>query len=92
MNRCADVTTDGQNAGTARSHSTEAAVLRKRATIICDHGRSPVSSQSASVQAGEWHDATGHHRYYGSSACNGGERMAETRRGPRPPFVNLFGF
>lgn len=67
-------------------------MLRKQATIISDHGRSPVSSQSASSQAGDWHDATGHHRYYGSSACNGGERMAETRRGPRPPFVNLFGF
>jgi hypothetical protein len=49
----------------------------------------PVSQAS---QPGDWHDATGHHRYYGSSACNGGERLAETRRGPRPPSVNLFGF
>ena len=46
----------------------------------------------ATMQPGDWHDATGHHRYYGSSACNGGERLAESRRGPRPPSVNLFGF
>jgi hypothetical protein len=40
---------------------------------------------------GDFHDVTGHHRYYGSSACNGGERIAETRRGSRPPSVNAFG-
>ena len=59
----------------------------KQATILSDSSRFPAASQP-----GDWHDATGHHRYYGSSACNGGERLAETRRGPRPPSVNLFGF
>jgi hypothetical protein len=60
---------------------------RKPATIISDSACVPASSQ-----AGDFHDVTGHHRYYGSSACNGGERLAETRRGQRPRFVNLFGF
>ncbi len=61
-------------------------MLRQTATIISDSARSPVSS------AGDWHDVTGHHRYYGSSVINGGERIAETRRGPRATSVNLFGF
>jgi hypothetical protein len=47
----------------------------------------PVSSQP-----GDWHDVTGHHRYYGSSATNGGERIVESRRGPRAHLVNLCGF
>jgi hypothetical protein len=51
-------------------------MLRQTATIISDKAGSPASS------AGDWHDAIGHHRYYGSSACNGGERILETRRGP----------
>ena len=59
----------------------------KRALILSDYGRFP-----ASTQPGDWHDVSGHHRYYGSSAVNGGERLAETRRGPRPATVNLFGF
>jgi hypothetical protein len=64
---------------------------RQPATIICDAARShalaPVSSQP-----GDWHDVTGHHRYYGSSATNGGERIVESRRGPRAHLVNLCGF
>jgi hypothetical protein len=60
---------------------------RKPATIICDATRSPASSP-----AGDRHDVSGHHRYYGSSAINGGERIVETRRGPRPQSVNLCGF
>ena len=59
----------------------------KQATILSDSGRFPASSQP-----GDWHDTIGHHRYYGSSACNGGERLTETRSGPRPATVNLFGF
>ena len=62
-------------------------MLRKPATIISDSVRVPAPSQ-----VGDMHDETGHHRYYGSSACNGGERLAETRRGPRPSSLNLFGF
>jgi len=60
---------------------------RQAATIISDATRSPASSQ-----AGDWHDVGGHHRYYGSSATNGGERIVENRRGPRPRSVNLCGF
>jgi hypothetical protein len=62
----------------------------KPATIICDAARSCGSPSSS--QAGDWHDVTGHHRYYGSSAINGGERIVENRRGRRPRFVNLCGF
>ena len=58
-------------------------MLRKPATLISDSARAPASSQ-----IGDFHDVTGHHRYYGSSACNGGERIAETRRGSRPSPVN----
>ena len=67
----------------------------KPATIICDAARSCASRSFASPsssQAGDWHDVTGHHRYYGSSATNGGERIVENRRGPRPRSVNLCGF
>ena len=48
-------------------------------TIICDASRLPVS------RAGDLHEVTGHHRYYGNSAVNGGERLLENRGGwPRP--------
>ena len=60
---------------------------RKPATIICDAARSWASS-SAPSPASDRHDVSDHHRYYGSSATNGGERIVESRRGPRPRFVN----
>jgi hypothetical protein len=63
-------------------------MLRKAATIISDSARAPVSL----ARAGDWHDVIGHHRYYGSSACNGGERIVESRRGPRSPLLNVCGF
>ena len=59
----------------------------KPATILSDYVRMPAASQ-----AGDFHDVSGHHRYYGSSVINGGERLAETRRGQRPSSLNLFGF
>lgn len=62
-------------------------MLRKRPTIISDAARAPASSQT-----GDLHDVTGHHRYYGSSACNGGERIVETRRGQRLSLFGAFGF
>ena len=62
-------------------------MLRKPASIISDSVRAPVASQ-----AGDWHDVAGHHRYYGSSAVNGGERIVETRRGERPRSINVCGF
>jgi hypothetical protein len=61
-------------------------MLRQAATDLSDSARSPASS------TGDWHDVTGHHRYYGSSAVNGGERIVETRRGPRPGTINPLGF
>ena len=54
--------------------------------IICDRAK------ALPAAAGDWHDASGHHRYYGSSATNGGERLAETRRGARPRALNVCGF
>jgi hypothetical protein len=39
-----------------------------------------------------WAGELGHHRYYGSSACNGGERIVDTRRGRRARNVNVCGF
>ena len=54
-------------------------MLRKPTNIISDAMRAPTP-----VEASDWHDALGHYRYYGSSACNGGERIVETRRGTRP--------
>ena len=59
----------------------------KPATILSDSVRMPAASQ-----AGDFHDVSGHHRYYGSSASNGGERLSATRRGRRPSPLNLFGF
>jgi hypothetical protein len=53
---------------------------RNPATILCDSTR----GLSAADAGGDWHDVPFHHRYYGSSAFNGGERIIESRRGPRP--------
>jgi hypothetical protein len=62
-------------------------MLRNLAILISDSARAAASSS-----IGDFHDVTGHHRYYGSSACNGGERIAEPRRGSRPRSVNPSGF
>jgi len=64
---------------------------RKPASIISDATKAHASSP-ASTQTGDWHDVSGHHRYYGSSATNGGENIVESRRGARPRSVNLCGF
>lgn len=63
---------------------------RQPASIICDAATKVRTSLNASTQAGDWHDVSGHHRYYGSSAENGGEQIVESRRGRRQ--VNLCGF
>lgn len=60
-------------------------MLPKPGTIICDVARTPAS------KAFDWHDVIGHHRYYGSTALNGGERIVENRRGPRSRRVKLCG-
>jgi len=70
-----------------REQSAETAMTGDPARIICDRLRLP-----ASTEAGDWHDRLGHHRYYGSSACNGGERIVESRGGLRGPTVGLRGF
>jgi hypothetical protein len=62
-------------------------MLSKPATLICDAARAPRPSQ-----AGDLHDFIGHHRYYGSSASNGGERIVESRRGQRSRQLNVCGF
>ncbi len=62
-------------------------MYHKPVTIICDSARAPTLAE-----AGDWRDTEGHHRYYGSSACNGGERITETRRGPRPHNLGIGGF
>ena len=51
----------------------------RSATIISDTLRSPMPAT-----AGDWRDIPRHHRYYGSSAINGGERLTESRRGAQP--------
>lgn len=61
--------------------------MRKSGTIISDTARG-----LAAVDAGgDWHDIPCHHRYYGSSAFNGGERLTESRRGTRPRSLNSTG-
>jgi hypothetical protein len=57
---------------------------RQRAFIISDAARALASSET-----GDLHDVTGHHRYYGSSAC---KRIVETRRGSRLRSRNVCGF
>ena len=62
-------------------------MLREAARIISDTARTPASSQS-----GDFHDVAGHHRYYGSSACNGGERIVPTRIGAPRFAASVRGF
>jgi hypothetical protein len=53
--------------------------------IICDARR------AAQSEPADLHDQSGHHCYYGSSVENGGERIAESRRGKRPRALNVCG-
>jgi hypothetical protein len=64
----------------------EAAMSGQSIKIISDARR------SASSVASDLHDETGHHRYYGNSALNGGEPIVESRRGKRPRSLNACGF
>jgi hypothetical protein len=59
-------------------------MLRQRAIIISD-----AFPAFGPAQVADLHDLTGHHRYYGSSACNGGERIVETRRGRHRSMATL---
>jgi hypothetical protein len=61
----------------------------KPGTIICDAARAPASS--AGFLAGDLHDTSGHHRYYGSSAVDGGAPIVETRAGRRLRPARPFG-
>ena len=40
----------------------------------------------------DWAGEFGHHRYYGSSATNGGEQIIDTRRSRQARRVNVCGF
>ena len=55
--------------------------------IICDARRAG-KSEPADLHD----DQAGHHRYYGSSVENGGERIVETRRGKRASVLAIYGF
>jgi hypothetical protein len=46
---------------------------------------------AAPPAAFDLHDESGHHRYYGSSALNGGEQIVESRQGKRPRRLGIFG-
>jgi hypothetical protein len=78
----------GRHAGNrVKCDAAEPVMFIKRANDISDRARAPASSE-----AGEMRELAGHHRYYGSSACNGGERIVERRSGPRPRSRNVCGF
>ena len=62
-------------------------VMKKSGTIISDSAR----GFAAADAGGDWHDVPRHHRYYGSTAFNGGERLTESRRGARPRSLNPAG-
>ena len=51
--------------------------MKKSGTIISDTARGFCTVDAG----GDWHDVPRHHRYYGSSAFNGGERIVERRSG-----------
>jgi hypothetical protein len=71
----------------AKDHAAETVMFIKRATDISDGIRAPAPSPAADM-----HDLAGHISYYGSSACNGGERIVERRSGPRPRSLDVCGF
>jgi hypothetical protein len=68
----------------ATKNTSEAAMSTIK--IICDARRAGKSDPA------DLHDQSGHHRYYGSSAESGGERIVESRRGKRPPAMSVCGF
>jgi hypothetical protein len=54
---------------------------------MCSSVRQPPASHAGDVQ-----NENGHLSHDGSSACNGGERLTETRRGKEPSLLDLLGF
>jgi hypothetical protein len=61
--------------------------MSRQVMIISNAARAPAPSRGC-----DWPDVTVHHRYYGSSALNGGERIVESRHGERPRALNVCGF
>jgi len=59
---------------------------RKSGTILSDSARGLAPADTV----GDRHDVPHHHRYYGSSAFNGGERIVE-RRSPTPRVLSTSG-
>jgi hypothetical protein len=62
-------------------------LMRKSGAIISDTARGLAVTDAG----GDWHDVPRHHRYYGSSAFNGGERIVERRGGAAPRAANIRG-
>lgn len=63
-------------------------MARKSGFIISDTARGLSSGDAG----GDWHDVPRHHRYYGSSAVNGGERIVERRSGTSPRAIDIRSF
>jgi hypothetical protein len=61
--------------------------MRKSGIIISDTARGLSSADAG----GDWHDVPRHHRYYGSSAFNGGERIVERRSSTAPRAAKVGG-
>jgi hypothetical protein len=61
--------------------------MSRQIRIISNSLQAPAPSRGS-----DWSDVPVHHRYYGSSALNGGERIVETRHGECPNRVNVCGF
>ena len=60
---------------------------RNSGTLLSDTARGLAPADTG----GDWHDVPRHHRYYGSSAFNGGERIIERRSGSAPRAAGLRG-
>jgi hypothetical protein len=74
-----------QQAPDKQAQDTEAVMLRREARILS------YAHMFKSPQGGDLRDESGHHRYYGSSATNGGERMAETRADRYATILTILG-
>jgi hypothetical protein len=61
--------------------------MSRQIRIISNSLQAPAPSRGS-----DWPDVTVHHRYYGSSVLNGGERIIESRHGERPRAPNVRGF
>jgi hypothetical protein len=77
-----------QNAGKSRATWKQSGERH----VSPDQDHQQQSASSCAVAGSDWADVTVHHRYYGSSVLNGGERIIESRHGERPRAPNVRGF